>query len=94
MAEVLEAGGRLQPGPGNHRAIRISQAAGDKRVMPANTVKLLEQLRAINGTESVKDKFYVMGEVATPDPATLGEHFGLLIYELESQAILDWFAGL
>jgi hypothetical protein len=35
-----------------------------------------------------------MGEVATPDPDTLGEHFGLPIYELEIQAILDWFAGL
>ena len=35
-----------------------------------------------------------MGEVATPDPDTLGEHFGLLVYELAIQAILAWIAGL
>jgi pimeloyl-ACP methyl ester carboxylesterase len=74
--------------------IRISQAAGDTRVNPANTATLLEQLRAIEGIGSITEKFYVMGEVATPDPATLGEHFGLLVYELEIQAILDWFADL
>lgn len=74
--------------------IRISQAAGDKRVMPANTAKLIEQLRGINGVDSVTEKLYMMGEVAIPDPATLGEHFGLLIYQLEIQAILDWLAGL
>jgi pimeloyl-ACP methyl ester carboxylesterase len=74
--------------------IHISQAAGDTRVNPANTAILLEQLHAIDGIGPITEKFYVMGEVATPDPATLGEHFGLLVYELEIQAILDWFAGL
>ncbi len=74
--------------------IRISQAAGDTRVDPANTATLLEQLRAIGGIGPITEKFYVMGEVATPDPDTLGGHFGLLVSELEIQAILDWFAAL
>jgi pimeloyl-ACP methyl ester carboxylesterase len=74
--------------------IRISQAGGDTRVNPSNTATLLEQLREIDGIAPVTEKFYVMGEVATPDPDTLGEHFGLLVYELEIQAILGWFADL
>jgi pimeloyl-ACP methyl ester carboxylesterase len=74
--------------------IRISQAGGDPRVNPSNTAKLIEQLHAIEGIAPITEKFYVMGEVATPDPAKLAEHFGLLVFELEIQAILDWFAGL
>ena len=79
--------------------IRISQAAGDTRVNPANTTTLLEQLRDIGGIGPITEKFYG-GDESLPDPVlgldpeTLGEHFGLLVYELEIQAVLDWFAGL
>ena len=73
--------------------VRISQAAGDTRVKPANTTTLIEQLNARNSTRSVLFQLYEHG-VATPDPATLGEHFGLLADERESQALLNWFAKL
>lgn len=73
--------------------IRISQAAGDARVNPANTTLLIQQLETRNGTGSVRSEPYPDG-VATPDPATLGEHFGLLVDEREIQALLEWFGHL
>lgn len=73
--------------------IRISQAAGDTRVKPANTTLLIQQLETRNGTGSVLPEPYE-GGVATPDPATLGEHFGLLVDEREIRALLVWFRDL
>lgn len=70
--------------------IRISQARGDKRVLPAKTEKLLGQLRDIPGQGPITEVFYDAGDVATPDPATLGDHFGLLADDDEIDALVGW----
>ena len=81
--------------------IRISQADGDTRVNPANTRKLIGQLRAIGGEGPITPVFYpgdpeeqpgYTGHtvIAIPDPETLGEHFGLLVYDTEIEQLVDW----
>ncbi|MEY9930839.1 pimeloyl-ACP methyl ester carboxylesterase [Catenulispora sp. GP43] len=73
--------------------IRISQARGDQRVKATKTERLISQLRRINGPESVAEVFYgvLVGE---PDPASLGDHFALLVDDGEIAAIIDWLGGL
>lgn len=68
--------------------IRISQARGDERVLPAKTEKLLGQLRRIPGQGTITEVFYDAGDVATPDPESLGEHFGLLVAADETEALV------
>lgn len=70
--------------------IRVSQALGDKRVNPANTATLLTQLAAIDGQGPITPVTYPVGTVATPDPASLGEHFGLLIDSTEIADLIAW----
>ena len=73
--------------------IRISQARGDERVKASKTEKLIGQLRRTSDPKLITEVFYgVMGTV--PDPASLGEHFGLLADESEIAAIVDWLGGL
>jgi hypothetical protein len=73
--------------------IRISQARGDVRVKASKTEKLIGQLRRTSDPKLITEVFYgVMGTV--PDPASLGEHFGLLADESEIAAIVDWLGGL
>jgi len=71
--------------------IRLSQAGGDDRVQPANTEALRGQLEAMNGGAGHLEYVpYPVGRVPVPDPAELGEHFGLLIYPEEISSVLDW----
>jgi pimeloyl-ACP methyl ester carboxylesterase len=75
--------------------IRLSHAVNDQRVPVRNTknpipsLGLIGQLKAKN--PALKDLFYkeyLEGEVAEPDPEDLGDHFGLLITDVES--MVDW----
>jgi pimeloyl-ACP methyl ester carboxylesterase len=68
--------------------IRVSQAVGDKRVIPTNTTLLLAQLAAIAGHGPITP--VVRLTVATPDPALLGDHFGLLMDDTEIADLIGW----
>ena len=70
--------------------IRVSQALGDARVNPANTEKLLGQLAEFEGHGPITPVVYPVGTVAVPDPALLGEHFGLLVDDTEINDIVGW----
>lgn len=70
--------------------IRISQALGDKRVMPSNTETLVGQLEAIDGHGPITSVIYPLLGVAIPDPETLGDHFGLLIDDVEIESLVGW----
>jgi hypothetical protein len=70
--------------------IRISQALGDKRVNPANTETLVGQLEGFDGHGPITPVTYPVLGVAIPDPETLGDHFGLLIYDTEIESLIDW----
>ena len=70
--------------------IRISQAEGDVRVQPPKTRKLIRQLCHRLGTNAVTEKFYEKDTVQEPDPAGLGEHFGLLVDDTEIDRLLTW----
>ncbi|WP_194918948.1 lipase family protein [Catenulispora rubra] len=73
--------------------IRVSQALGDERVKADKTRRLIAELRRINGTDSVAELYY--GVLAgRPDPASLGDHFALLVDESEIQAVVDWLDEL
>ncbi|MEZ0113580.1 hypothetical protein ABH920_007613 [Catenulispora sp. EB89] len=73
--------------------IRISQALGDERVKADKTRRLIAELRRINGADSVAELYYgVLG--GRPDPASLGEHFALLVDDSEIQAVVDWLDEL
>jgi hypothetical protein len=74
--------------------IRISQALGDTRVQPANTEKLIGQLEAFEGHGPITPVTYPPLGVAIPDPETLGDHFGLLIDDVEIGSLIDWIGAL
>jgi pimeloyl-ACP methyl ester carboxylesterase len=68
--------------------IRVSQAVGDKRVIPTSTTLLLAQLAAIADQGPITP--VVRLTVATPDPALLGDHFGLLMDDTEIADLISW----
>ncbi len=72
--------------------IRISQADGDTRVQPSGTRELVGQLNDKNQSNpNPPAVFYVeyrQGEVAKPDPESLGEHFGIL--KTDVAPMVDW----
>jgi pimeloyl-ACP methyl ester carboxylesterase len=73
--------------------IRISQAAGDKRVNAANTAILVGQLNAITDHGPIEFVEYPNEQVqflAIPDPETLGDHFGLLVDDTEINDLVGW----
>ncbi|MFJ4189194.1 alpha/beta hydrolase family protein [Kitasatospora sp. NPDC089509] len=74
--------------------IRVSLAEGDTRVLPLTTRKLIEQLDGINTDNPVRVVAYEKGTVATPEPALLGEHFGLLVDPDEVAALVRWSGTL
>ncbi|MER5883658.1 lipase family protein [Streptomyces sp. NPDC001941] len=62
--------------------VRMSQAKGDTRVESGKTDSLVTELKKRNGTSRMTYVTYEKGEVATPDPAELGEHFGILTTDI------------
>ena len=66
--------------------IRISQAVNDRRVSAAATRRLWKQLKRRNQTVTVDWVAY--DKVAPADPASLGDHFGILTSDVVPLA--DW----
>jgi len=84
--------GRMHPDLRISAPIRISQAEGDERVTPGSTRDLVVQLDEKNQSNpNPPAVFYVeykKGEVAKPDPESLGEHFGIL--KTDVTPMVDW----